>query len=138
MGFWHLRGKDSGRQGDMMVVGCLHLFFYHKWCSHFSSLPERLWLLRSRCHNVNSNCVSILQARAFFGCFLIWPITERIGRRVSIVLSSLVFAMGEIMQVVESHYIVCFYAGIVISGFGVGAATVLVPVFSAEMAPKSI
>ncbi|CZR64016.1 related to quinate transport protein [Phialocephala subalpina] len=88
--------------------------------------------------NVNSNCVSILQAGAFFGCFLIWPITARFGRRLSIVLSSLVFCLGGILQVVNTHSIGCFYAGRIISGFGVGAATVLVPMFSAEMAPKNM
>ncbi|KAI9739923.1 MAG: hypothetical protein M1818_004979 [Claussenomyces sp. TS43310] len=88
--------------------------------------------------NVNSNCVSILQAGAFFGCFVIWPITARFGRRWSLVLSSFVFCVGAILQVVNTHSIGCFYAGRVISGFGVGAATVIVPMYSAEMAPKHI
>lgn len=88
--------------------------------------------------NINSNCVSILQAGAFFGCFLVWPITERFGRRLAIMGSSLVFCVGGILQVVNTHSIGAFYAGRVISGFGVGAATVLVPMFSAEMSPKSM
>jgi MFS family permease len=57
---------------------------------------------------------------------------------MSIVLSSLVFCLGAILQVINTHSIGAFYAGRVISGFGVGAATVLVPMFSAEMAPKHI
>ncbi|KIM97446.1 hypothetical protein OIDMADRAFT_169245 [Oidiodendron maius Zn] len=93
---------------------------------------------KAQATNINSNCVSILQAGAFFGCFLIWPITARFGRRWSIVLSSLVFCLGGILQVVNTHSIGAFYAGRVISGFGVGAATVLVPMFSAEMAPKNM
>jgi MFS family permease len=93
---------------------------------------------KAQATNINSNCVSILQAGAFFGCFLIWPIAARFGRRLSIVLSSLVFCLGGILQVVNTHSIGAFYAGRVISGFGVGAATVLVPMFSAEMAPKNM
>lgn len=46
--------------------------------------------------------------------------------------------MGSILQVINSHKLGLFYAGRVISGFGVGGATVLVPMFSAEMAPKEI
>lgn len=88
--------------------------------------------------NINSTAVSILQAGAFFGCFLIWPITARFGRRWSIVGSSCVFMAGTILQVVNTGSIGCFYAGRVIAGFGVGAATVLVPMMSAEMAPASI
>ena len=42
------------------------------------------------------------------------------------------------MQVVNTHSLPVFYVGRVISGLGVGAATVLVPMFSAEMAPKEI
>lgn len=87
---------------------------------------------------VNSNCVSILQTGAFFGCFAIWPVTSALGRRLGLVVCSLIFIAGSIMQVVNSHSLGLFYAGRVISGFGVGGATVLVPMFSAEMAPKTI
>lgn len=54
------------------------------------------------------------------------------------VLSSVVFSIGGVLQVVNSHSIGAFYAGRVISGLGIGAATVLVPMFSAEMAPKKL
>lgn len=87
---------------------------------------------------VNSNCVSILQAGAFFGCFGIWPLTAWLGRRWAFVISSVVFCVGAIMQVVNTHSLGVFYAGRVISGLGTGAATVLVPMYSAEMAPKEI
>lgn len=87
---------------------------------------------------VNSNCVSILQAGAFFGCFGIWPLTSWLGRRWGFIIASAVFCVGAIMQVINTHSIGVFYAGRVISGLGTGAATVLVPMFSAEMAPKEI
>ncbi|KAK2761712.1 hypothetical protein FQN54_001540 [Arachnomyces sp. PD_36] len=87
---------------------------------------------------VNSNAVSILQGGAFFGCFTIWPITTWLGRRSALIISSIVFTVGTIIQTVNSHQIGAFYAGRVIAGFGVGAATVLVPMYSAEMAPKNI
>ncbi|MCJ1378111.1 hypothetical protein MMC17_001207 [Xylographa soralifera] len=88
--------------------------------------------------SVNSNAVSVLQAGAFFGCFFIWPIAARFGRRWSLVVSSIVFEVGAIMQVVNSHSMSLFYVGRVISGLGVGAATVLVPIYAAEMSPKEI
>ena len=87
---------------------------------------------------VNANCVSILQAGAFFGCFLIWPITSWLGRRLGLIIASGIFVIGTILQVINSHSLGLFYAGRVISGLGVGGATVLVPMFSAEMAPKEI
>ena len=63
---------------------------------------------------VNSNCVSILQGGAFFGCFLIWPVTSWLGRKLGIVISSIVFCVGAILQVVNIHSIGLFYAGRVI------------------------
>lgn len=66
--------------------------------------------------HVNSLCVSVLQAGAFFGCFAIWPVTSRFGRRIGFMVCSLVFCIGAIMQVVVSGSLPLFYVGRVISG----------------------
>lgn len=87
---------------------------------------------------VNSNCVSILQGGAFFGCFFIWPLTSWLGRKWGIVISSIVFCIGAIMQIVNVHSLGLFYAGRVISGLGTGGATVMVPIMAAEFAPKHL
>ncbi|KAL5357107.1 general substrate transporter [Aspergillus floccosus] len=87
---------------------------------------------------ISSNSNSLLQAGAFFSCFFAWPFTARFGRRWSIALASLIFCIGAIIQVAPTHSIGAFYAARVISGVGVGMATVMVPMFSAEMAPKEI
>ncbi|RAH67226.1 putative MFS sugar transporter [Aspergillus aculeatinus CBS 121060] len=88
--------------------------------------------------SVNSNAVSILQAGAFFGCFFTTPIAKYLGRRLGLIVSSLVFTVGTILQVVNSHTLGTFYAGRVIAGLGIGAATVLIPVYAAEMSPKEL
>ncbi|KAJ5125920.1 MFS sugar transporter [Penicillium atrosanguineum] len=85
---------------------------------------------------VNSNAVSILQGGAFFGCFLISPIAKYLGRRSGLIVSSLVFTLGTILQVINSGTLGTFYAGRVVAGLGIGSATVLIPMYSAEMAPK--
>lgn len=87
---------------------------------------------------VNSNCVSILQGGAFFGCFFIWPLTSWLGRKWGIVISSVVFCIGAILQVINVHSIGLFYAGRVISGLGTGGATVMVPMMAAEFAPRNL
>ena len=88
--------------------------------------------------NVYSNAVSVLQAGAFFGCFNIWPVAARLGRRWSLVVASVVFEIGAILQLVNCHSLSLFYVGRVISGLGVRAATVLVPIYAVEMSPKEI
>ncbi|KAJ5755676.1 general substrate transporter [Penicillium manginii] len=87
---------------------------------------------------VNSNAVSILQGGAFFGCFLISPVASYLGRRTGLIISSLVFTLGTILQVINTGTLGTFYAGRVVAGFGIGAATVLIPIYSAEMSPKEI
>ncbi|KAL4804464.1 general substrate transporter [Aspergillus unguis] len=87
---------------------------------------------------VNSNAVSILQAGAFFGCFFTTPVASRLGRRTGLIISSIIFSIGTILQIINAHTLGTFYAGRVIAGIGIGAATVLIPMYSAEMAPKEM
>ncbi|KAL6850584.1 hypothetical protein ACO1O0_007708 [Amphichorda felina] len=88
--------------------------------------------------SVGSNSTSLLQAGAFFACFFIWPFTARFGRRWSIVLASAIFNVGAVIQTINTHSLAAFYVARVVSGVGVGMATVIIPAYSAEMAPKSI
>ena len=75
---------------------------------------------------------------AFFACFFVWPFTAKYGRRWSIALASLIFCIGAIIQVIPTHSVAAFYVARVVSGIGVGMATVIVPMYTSEMAPKSI
>ncbi|KAF6828845.1 hypothetical protein CPLU01_08283 [Colletotrichum plurivorum] len=87
---------------------------------------------------VGSNSTSLLQAGAFFSCFFIWPFTAKYGRRWSIILASVIFCAGAIVQTINTHSLAAFYVARVVSGVGVGMATVVIPMYSAEMAPKNI
>ncbi|KAI1383965.1 putative MFS sugar transporter [Hypoxylon trugodes] len=95
-------------------------------------------ITKSNQTNVSSNATSLLQAGAFFSCFFVWPFTAKFGRRWSIALASLIFNIGGIIQVINTHSLAAFYVARVISGVGVGMATVIIPMYSAEMAPKEI
>ncbi|KAF5624326.1 quinate transport [Fusarium sp. NRRL 52700] len=88
--------------------------------------------------NVGSLSTSLLQAGAFFSCFFIWPFTARFGRRWSLVLASAIFNVGAVVQTINTHHLAGFYIARFVSGVGVGIATVIVPMYSAEMAPKNI
>ncbi|KAF6795901.1 hypothetical protein CSOJ01_13320 [Colletotrichum sojae] len=87
---------------------------------------------------VGSNSTSLLQAGAFFSCFFIWPFTAKYGRRWSIILASVIFCAGAVVQTINTHSLAAFYVARVVSGVGVGMATVVIPMYSAEMAPKNI
>ncbi|KAM3068312.1 hypothetical protein ACMFMF_009128 [Clarireedia jacksonii] len=87
---------------------------------------------------VNSLAVGLQQAGAFAACFVIWPIADRLGRKMSLQISSFIFIIGAMMETINSHHMGVFYAGRVIAGIGLGAATVVVPMFNSEMAPKEL
>ncbi|RYP35992.1 hypothetical protein DL768_010957 [Monosporascus sp. mg162] len=87
---------------------------------------------------VGSNSTSLLQAGAFFACFFVWPFTAKYGRRWSIVLASSIFCTGAVVQTINTHSLAAFYVARAVSGVGVGMATVIIPMYSAEMAPKNI
>lgn len=53
-------------------------------------------------------------------------------------LSSAVFVVGAIIQTIDTHSMGAFYVGRIIAGIGLGAATVVVPMYSSEMTPKEL
>lgn len=71
-------------------------------------------------------------------CFLAWPLTDRLGRKKALMLSAFVFAIGAIIQTINTHSLTAFYIARVIAGLGLGSATVVVPMFNSEMMPKEL
>jgi len=53
-------------------------------------------------------------------------------------LSSAIFCIGAIIETINTHSMAAFYVGRVVAGVGLGAASVVVPMFSSEMAPKEL
>jgi MFS family permease len=87
---------------------------------------------------VNSLAVGLQQLGAFVACFVAWPATHRYGRRKTLALSSAVFVVGAVIQTIDTHAMGAFYAGRIVAGISLGAATVVVPMYSSEMAPKHL
>lgn len=89
----------------------------------------------------NSEGLALTRPRgrlAFFACFFAWPVTTKLGRRWSLVIASLIFNLGAVIQTINTHSLAAFYVARVVSGVGVGMATTVMPMYSAEMAPKNI
>lgn len=87
---------------------------------------------------ISGNVVALLQAGCFFGVIAMSFITDKIGRRKALIASGIIFDIGAIMQTSAKGIIGLFYAGRVVSGLGVGSASMLTPTFISEMAPKHI
>ncbi|KAI1431671.1 general substrate transporter [Xylaria sp. CBS 124048] len=81
--------------------------------------------------------VAILSAGTVAGALLSAPFADWIGRRLSIIASIGVFIIGVILQVTASA-LPLLLAGRFVAGVGIGAVSVLVPLYQSEMAPKWI
>lgn len=81
--------------------------------------------------------VSILSAGTFFGALSAAPMGDILGRRIGMIMSTLVFIFGVILQTAATA-IPLFTAGRFFAGFGVGLISALIPLYQSETAPKWI
>lgn len=81
--------------------------------------------------------VSILSAGTFFGALSAAPMGDILGRRMGMIVSTMVFMFGVILQT-ASTAIPLFVAGRFFAGFGVGLVSALIPLYQSETAPKWI
>ena len=88
--------------------------------------------------NLSANIVSVMQAGAFFGALLANPVSDRFGRKTGLLLAAVFAAVGGMMQAASSGSLGCLYAGRVIEGLGLGAATMLTPTYISESAPRGV
>ncbi|THY22799.1 MFS quinate transporter-like protein QutD [Aureobasidium pullulans] len=87
---------------------------------------------------ISANIVSLFQAGAFFGSIFAYTTSYFLGRRASIWIFITIFLVGAGITLSPSHTLGPLYAGRVISGFGVGGCTMVVPIFLSEIAPPAI
>ncbi|KAI5193623.1 general substrate transporter [Aureobasidium subglaciale] len=86
----------------------------------------------------SSLAVGLQQLGACLACFAIWPVTHRFGRKLALVICSTIFIIGAIIQTINTHSFSAFLAARFIAGIGIGGSSVVVPMFSSEMAPKQL
>jgi sugar porter (SP) family MFS transporter len=74
---------------------------------------------------------------ALFGALVAGGLADRIGRRWSAVVAGILFAAGAVIEAVAPGAGV-LTLGRVVTGLGVGFASVVAPLYAAEMAPKRL
>ncbi|KAF9465945.1 putative quinate permease [Collybia nuda] len=88
----------------------------------------------------SANIVTVYQLGALAGSLMAYPITEYLGRTAGIFFAGVMNVVGASMQVATSQStgLGLFYAGRVIAGLGVGAVSMCVPIYIAEISPTAI
>jgi len=89
--------------------------------------------------NVRSGLiVSMLSIGTLIGALVGAPIADRIGRKFSIIFWCGIFSVGMIVQITSTHHWYQIMMGRWVAGLGVGALSLLVPMYQAETAPRHI
>ncbi|POY72650.1 hypothetical protein BMF94_4478 [Rhodotorula taiwanensis] len=121
-------GYDLGFIGSTLALpGFEEYFGTHKKGAAYRSMLE-------------SNIVSIFQAGCCVGAFAAVPIADRFGRKLAIIITAFLFNVGAVLMCAATgvHALNMIYAGRVLTGFSIGATSLLVPVYIAEAAPAHI
>ncbi|KAJ3088753.1 hypothetical protein HK102_008026 [Quaeritorhiza haematococci] len=84
----------------------------------------------------NGNIVSSFLVGCVIGSLIVWSMADKLGRRVSILIGSVVFSVGGAVQAFANN-ILTLYLGRAVSGIGVGMLSMAVPVYISEAAPTS-
>ncbi|KAL1894778.1 glucose transporter [Ceratocystis pirilliformis] len=124
-----LFGYDTGTINGVMVMSAF-LKRFSTGSTDENGIPDLTT-------HQSSLLVAILSAGTFVGALLGAPMADHWGRRLSMLIGAGVFCIGGIMQVCASA-IPLLLAGRFIAGVGVGAISLLVPLYQSEMAPKWI
>jgi len=72
------------------------------------------------------------------GALVVAPIADRIGRKYSMTFWSLVFMVGVVVQIASSTSWQQVAVGRLIAGAGVGALSIMVPMYVSETAPRQV
>ena len=81
--------------------------------------------------------VSILSAGTFFGALVGGQAAEWVGRRITIMISCLIFAIGVAIQVASTSASM-LVGGRLVAGLGVGGVSAVIIVYISEIAPKRV
>ena len=80
--------------------------------------------------DLQANIVTTLQCGCFVGALTTGFIADKIGRRYNLILAAVLAIIGTIMQAAASGHIAAIFVGRFIAGLGVGAASMVTPLYS--------
>ncbi|KAI8622945.1 MFS sugar transporter-like protein [Xylariaceae sp. FL1651] len=88
--------------------------------------------------NLQANIVSVLQAGCLVGALAAFPLADIWGRKWCLIYASMFTLAGVILQAAASTHLEPLYIGRFVAGLGVGASSVVNPIYVSENAPRAI
>ncbi|RPA72906.1 general substrate transporter [Ascobolus immersus RN42] len=88
--------------------------------------------------NLEANIVSTLQAGCMVGALGASWVADKWGRKPALMAAAIIAFIGVLFQTVALGKLELMYVGRVVGGIGVGAASMLNPLYTSENAPRAI
>ncbi|KAI9832386.1 MAG: hypothetical protein M1819_004374 [Sarea resinae] len=82
--------------------------------------------------------VGLLSVGTLIGSLVSAPLADRFGRKWSICGWVVIYCVGVVVQISSEHHWYQVPIGRMVAGFGVGALSVLVPMYQSESAPRHV
>ncbi|KAF9881150.1 quinate permease [Colletotrichum karsti] len=88
----------------------------------------------------DQNIVSTLQCGCLLACLVTPYLTDKYGRRWSLITTGVITIIGVILQAASAEHgtLALMFVGRFVAGLGVGAASMLTPLYVSECAPRAI
>jgi MFS family permease len=118
-----LAGYDAGVGGGVLT---------------FAPFIKDFHYTKAQQSKINSLTVGLEQLGSFVSGFIIYPLTNKFGRKYAIIGSAAVFMIGAMIETINTGSLGAWYTARFIAGLGMGGLSVVVPMYSAEMTPKEI
>ncbi|KAJ7888359.1 general substrate transporter [Mycena olivaceomarginata] len=133
-----LLGYDTGWMGGVLGMPYFVRMYTHKpfptGFFNASNLPADFALPAWE----KSLMTSIFSAGTFFGALIAGDIADSIGRRPTIVMGCVVFAVGCILEIAPMDVLACFVIGRLVAGAGIGFISAIIILYISEIAPKKV
>jgi len=84
---------------------------------------------------------SILSAGTFFGAIIAGDVSDRIGRKWTVIVGCMIYLFGVIIQIItgpEVNALATIVAGRIIAGIGVGFESAIVILYMSEICPRKV
>ncbi|ROT36381.1 galactose transporter [Sodiomyces alkalinus F11] len=94
---------------------------------------------RDQLGRVRTGCmVSFLSVGCLFGALISAPVADRLGRKYSITFWNIIYILGNIVAITSRTAWYQVPIGRLVGGFGIGALSVLTPMYQSETSPKQV
>lgn len=82
--------------------------------------------------NLKANIVTVLQVGCFIGALGAGYVADKLGRKPALLISAVLAIIGTVMQSAAMGHIESLYVGRFLAGIGVGAASMVTPLYISE------